>query len=137
MKKLGFYLGFPIIIGLVSLWIHPRPALWAAPTNPWQLTLSEVERLGTTTIWVDARNMESFQVATIPGAIHVGMNSFEEDVARLFALWTPEAAVVVFCDQQYCDTSETVAQRLRDEFGMNEVYVLKGGWPEWISRNSR
>jgi rhodanese-related sulfurtransferase len=40
--------------------------------------------------------------------------------------------VVVYCSSLSCNAALEVAKRLRDEAQLKNVYVLEGGWEEWL-----
>ena len=54
-------------------------------------------------------------------------------VPEFLNVWDPEKAVVVYCDGGGCEASHDVANRLRRDFAIETVYVLKGGYPAWRS----
>jgi hypothetical protein len=43
--------------------------------------------------------------------------------------------IVVFCGSAACDASHHVAERLRNEAGLPDVWVLTGGWESWKREN--
>jgi rhodanese-related sulfurtransferase len=50
----------------------------------------------------------------------------------MLAAWSPENRTVVYCSSQSCAASHEVARRLREEAGLDNVYVLHGGWEAWL-----
>jgi rhodanese-related sulfurtransferase len=49
--------------------------------------------------------------------------------------WSPDKRTVVYCSTQACHASHEVAKRLREEAGLQNVYVLHGGWEKWLEAN--
>ena len=49
----------------------------------------------------------------------------------VLAAWKPTGRIVVYCSRQSCNASHGVAERLRHEDNLKNVYVLPGGWEEW------
>ena len=45
--------------------------------------------------------------------------------------WSPERKVIVYCSAQSCSASHAVAERLRNEAELKNIYVLEGGWEGW------
>jgi rhodanese-related sulfurtransferase len=88
--------------------------------------------------WVDARPAEEFEHDHIPGAILLNEDSWNELLPQFLQQWSPEKRVVVYCSAQSCNAAAEVARRLRDEAqlkdneGKNCVFVLEGGWEEWL-----
>lgn len=124
----------PLVPAGLNAWLNPRtPSL-----NPMQLAEGEVS-LDQALNWdgphllVDARAPEAFADGHIPNAINLYMGQFDSQVMDLLDLWTPGHAVIVYCDSRQCGASSEMAERLRGEFGMEDVFVLKGGWEAWRS----
>ena len=82
-------------------------------------------------LWIDARAGKQFAQEHIPGALPLSEERWDDDLARLFDAWETDVPLVVYCDSSTCDTSHRVAARLRDEVGLENVHVLKGGWESW------
>ncbi len=55
-------------------------------------------------------------------------------VGPFLATWSPDKKVVVYCSSQSCNASRDVARRLRDEAQLKNVFVLEGGWEEWLKK---
>lgn len=93
--------------------------------------LSEVSRWTYSVLWVDARSVEDYGTDHIPGAVRLTEDDWNELLPELLKIWEPASVVVVYCDSQKCHASKDVAKRLREEVGLKNVYVLKGGWKAW------
>ena len=114
----------------------------------WQSRLSasdvvdveQAQRWGDSVLWVDARPTEEFDHDHIPGAILLNEDSWNELLPQFLGQWSPEKKVVVYCSAQSCNAAAEVARRLREEAqlkdneGKNCVFVLEGGWEEWLKR---
>ena len=93
---------------------------------------------GDTVVWVDARPDEEFQHDHIPGAILLNEDRWNELLPQFLGQWSPDNRVVVYCSAQSCNAAAEVARRLREEAhlrdneGKNCVFVLEGGWEEWL-----
>jgi len=83
-------------------------------------------------IWVDARPDAEFEREHIPGAVLLNEDRWNELLPQFLAAWSPEKRVVVYCSSQSCNASREVARRLRDEAQLKNVFVLQGGWEEWL-----
>ena len=55
---------------------------------------------------------------------------------QFLAAWSPEKKVVVYCGSEGCNASREVARRLRKEAQLPNVFVLEGGWDEWLKRGN-
>ena len=83
-------------------------------------------------IWVDARPDEEFARDHVPGASSLNEDRWNELLPQFLTMWSPEKRVVVYCSSQSCNASREVARRLHDEAQLKNVFVLQGGWEEWL-----
>ena len=106
---------------------------WQSPIPASEMvTLPQARAWGENTIWVDARPDAEFEREHIPGAVLLNEDRWNELVPQFLATWSPEKRVVVYCSSQSCNASREVARRLRDEAQLKNVFVLQGGWEEWL-----
>jgi rhodanese-related sulfurtransferase len=96
------------------------------------ITVTQARDLGDNAIWVDARPDEDFNRDHVPGAISLNEDRWNELLPQFLATWSPEKKVVVYCSSQSCNLAVEVAHRLRDEAQLTNVFVLQGGWEEWL-----
>ena len=82
-------------------------------------------------LWIDARPEEQFAKAHVPGAMRLDEDEWNTLLPLVLAAWSPERKVVVYCSRATCNASHAVAERLRHEVALKNVYVLQGGWEEW------
>jgi rhodanese-related sulfurtransferase len=83
-------------------------------------------------IWVDARPDNEYQQDHIPGAISLNEDRWNELLPQFLGQWAPEKKVVVYCSTKSCNLAGDVARRLREEVQLKNVFVLEGGWEEWL-----
>jgi rhodanese-related sulfurtransferase len=106
---------------------------WQSPVPASELvTVDQARSWGDNVIWVDARPDNEFEQDHVPGAIPLNEDRWTELLPALLAQWSPEKKIVVYCSSQSCNASREVARRLRDEAGLKDVFVLQGGWEEWL-----
>ena len=106
---------------------------WQSPIPASEMvTLPQARAWGENTIWVDARPDAEFEREHIPGAVLLNEDRWNELLPQFLATWSPEKRVVVYCSSQSCNASREVARRLRDEAQLKNVFVLQGGWEEWL-----
>lgn len=94
------------------------------------VTLLECQSKGSTVIWVDARRVEEYQAAHIPGALNLNEDMWSQQLSAVLQEWAPDKTVVVYCGSSRCQSSEQVARRLMREAGFENVRILRGGWEE-------
>ena len=97
-----------------------------------QVTVDLARSWGDNAIWVDARPQEDFDRDHVPGAILLNEDRFNELLPQFLAAWSPDKKVVVYCSTQSCNLAIEVARRLRNEAQLKNIFVLQGGWEEWL-----
>lgn len=98
------------------------------------VTVDQAKAWGDGAIWVDARPDDEFARDHVPGAFSVNEDRWNELLAQFLPNWSPDKKVVVYCSAQSCNAARDVAKRLREEAQLQNVFVLKGGWEEWVKR---
>ena len=110
---------------------------WQSPIPPSEsVTVAQAQAWGANAIWADARPDEEFARDHIPGAIPLNEDRWNELLPQFLATWSPEKKVVVYCSSQGCNASREVARKLRTEAQLKDIFVLQGGWEEWL-KNKR
>lgn len=127
-----------LLIGLASLpaigqamYYRGRVSWEQRPADSAPVSLAQAKAWGDTVLWVDARPDEQFARGHVPGAIQLNEDRWNELLRGMLTAWSPERKVVVYCSRKSCNASHEVAERLRKEAGLTNVYVLSGGWEEW------
>lgn len=131
LRQGGALILLAIPFALLTAWLHPQGPIWQADE------LQEGEVRVTTVLgwpdvlWLDARSRDEFEEAHIPGALLMNEEDWDNLFFDLVAVWDPDVPVVVYCGGGQCQASHAVAERLRSELGSENIFILKGGWPEW------
>jgi rhodanese-related sulfurtransferase len=99
------------------------------------VTVEQARAWGDTAIWVDARPDDEFAAAHVPGAFSLNEDRWNELLPQFLPNWSLGKKVVVYCSAQSCNAARDVAKRLRDEAQLKDVFVLQGGWEEWMKKN--
>lgn len=99
------------------------------------VTVAQARAWGGNAIWVDARPDDEFARDHVPGAVSLNEDRWSELLRPFLAEWSPEKKIVVYCSSQGCNASREVARRLRAEAQLKNVFVLEGGWEEWLKKN--
>jgi rhodanese-related sulfurtransferase len=114
-----------------ALFFRGNPALSSRPPDPFEVTLAQEKGWGAAVLWIDARPQEEYEKGHIPGALSLNEDDWNNLLPAVLAAWSPERKLVVYCSRVSCNASHGVAERLRNEAGLKNVYVLPGGWEEW------
>lgn len=126
----------PVVPALLSAWWHPSGPSWdRMALAEGEVNLVMVEGWPGPVLWVDARNAEAFARGRIPGAVNLYPGNFEEQAGAFLEVWEPDMPVVIYCDSLECGASAELADKLRLEWGLEDIYVLKGGWASWQKAN--
>lgn len=91
--------------------------------------------MGVNVMWVDARPSDEFDRDHIPGAILLNEDDWNELLPQFLGQWSPDSRVIVYCSAKSCNAAGEVARRLREEAGLQNVFVLDGGWEAWQQGN--
>jgi rhodanese-related sulfurtransferase len=106
---------------------------WRAPAVAKdEVTLEQARAWGDTVFWIDARPDEQYAQRHVPDAVSLNEDRWSELLPQVLQAWSPDKRTVVYCSSQSCAASHEVARRLRDEGGLQNVFVLHGGWETWL-----
>src|SRR5947208_7148177 len=106
---------------------------WRSPVHASEMvTVTQAQAWGENAIWVDARPDNEFASDHVPSALLLNEDRWSELLPQFLAAWSPEKKIVVYCSSQGCNASREVARRLRKEAQLPNVFVLEGGWEEWL-----
>lgn len=131
-RQLLLLLGLAFIPAIgQAVYYRQTASLEQPPADSALVKLAQAESWGAEVLWVDARPDEEFSRAHIPGAVQLNEDRWDELFREMLAAWAPERKVVVYCSRLTCQASHEVAERLRKEAGLSNVYVLEGGWEAW------
>jgi rhodanese-related sulfurtransferase len=132
LRQALILLGFAFLPAMgQAIYFHGDPAVRAKPADAHEVTLAEAKSWGGGVLWLDARPNEEFAQGHVPGALSLNEDNWNGLLPAVLAAWKPEGKVVVYCSRKSCNASHGVAERLRNEAGLKNVYVLPGGWEEW------
>ena len=125
-------LGLALLPAIGQALYYRQATSWERPPADSALvSLAQAESWDERVLWLDARPEEQFARGHVPGALPLNEDHWDEQLRMMLTAWSPERKVVVYCSRQSCNTSHEVAERLRKEAGLKNVYVLEGGWEEW------
>jgi rhodanese-related sulfurtransferase len=106
---------------------------WQSPVPTSQIvSVTQARSMGENVIWVDARPSDEFGQSHIPGAISLNEDAWNELLPEFLGQWSPDKRVIVYCSAKSCNAAAEVARRLREEAGLQDVFVLDGGWEAWL-----
>ena len=112
----------PALISAIAQLKFREPAVPAAEVTP-----GTVKAWGGKVLWVDSGIRAQFEHGHVEGALLLNEPEWDRLLPAFFDEWRPEREVVVYCEEEGCDAADRVARRLRDELGLKNIHVLKGG----------
>ncbi len=137
VRQVLFLLGIAFLPAIGQAIYYRGTASWQQPpVDSALVSVAEAKRWGTAVLWLDARDDAEFSKAHVPGAVRLDEDDWNTLLPAVLAAWSPARKVVVYCSRVTCNASHAVAERLRHEVELKNVYVLQGGWEEW-KKNSR
>jgi rhodanese-related sulfurtransferase len=108
---------------------------WRSPIPPSEsVTVDQARAWGESAIWVDARPDDEYAREHIPGAMSLNEDHWNTLLPQFLTTWSPEKKVIVYCSSLSCNASREIARRLRKEAQLQNVFVLEGGWEEWLKK---
>lgn len=121
-----------VIFAAVNYLANPHRPAWSEETlAEGEIALKEALALSSTALWADARSDQEYFAGHIPSALRLNEDRWDGLLPEFLSAWEPGQTVIVYCGSQQCRASHAVADRLRSEVGLPNVYVLKGGWEAW------
>ena len=127
------------VAAVLTAKLHPRaPALYRvenAADSQFRLSLIEIRQRYTPEqlLWIDARNHDHYQKGHLEGAHLLNDKNWADQMWDLRSeIENMEGrAVVVYCDGASCKRSSHISKRLREEVGVEPVWILRGNWRDW------
>jgi len=135
VRQVLFLLGLAFLPAIGQALYYRGTASWQQrPVDSAAVSVEEAKNWGGAVLWVDARAEEPFAKAHVPGALRLDEDGWDTLLPSVLAVWSPERKVVVYCSRETCNASHAVAERLRHEVQLKNIYVLQGGWEEWENK---
>ena len=132
-REILILIGLAFLPGLGQAIYFREKVSWQGPVPASEsVSLAQARSWGSDAIWVDARPDEQFAGEHVPGAIQLNEDRWNELLPQMLAAYSPEKKVVVYCSSKSCNLALEVARRLRQEAQLKNVFVLEGGWEEWL-----
>jgi rhodanese-related sulfurtransferase len=102
---------------------------WQSPVpSSERVTVEQAKSWGSRVQWIDARPDREFAHEHFHSALSLNEDRWNEQLPNILAAWSPEKLIVVYCSAEGCGASRAVAERLRNEAQLKNVFVLDGGW---------
>ena len=123
--------------------LHPRGLSWSRPLGQGlraqaveagllPVDLPDVLRLlkDGRTVFLDARSPELFEIGELPGARSMPWKDVEEGRMTRPPLGLPTPPVVVYCDNEWCETALLLGKWLKSK-GYRDVALFVDGYEAW------
>ena len=129
IKDLLFITFISGIIGLCNYILNPnRPNIELASD---EITLEMLAKLPKPIMVIDARSSKEFAAGHVKNAYNISESEFERHLSKFLDAWIPDSTLIVYCNPGACNSSRSIANRLKNECEMKRVYVLKDDWKKW------
>lgn len=128
--------------GVAVHFFHPLAPAWyavVAPPAEDEVTMEQIQsKWGGKVLWLDARTEVLFSLGHIPGAKLLNEQGFDGQLFELIeVLQTNDLPVVIYCGGEKCEASRKIKTRLVESLPLENVWVLKGGWPAWLTAGGK
>jgi rhodanese-related sulfurtransferase len=124
--------GLATALAVADAALNPRArTVVLAGGPPDEITLTAARAHHGPLLWIDARTDAEFSSDHIPEALPLNADHWDAQVAQVLRNWQPGTWVIVYCSQSGCGASRNVADRLRRDYRLPDVWVLRGGWAAW------
>jgi rhodanese-related sulfurtransferase len=131
IRQAFFLLAFALVPAIgQALYMRDRVA-WNQPPAVDEVTVAQAKNWARAAIWIDARGQEEFAAGHIPGAMLLNTEEWDRLLPEVLNSWSPDRKLIVYCSKRTCGASREIARRLHDEAGLENVFVLDGGWEAW------
>lgn len=81
-------------------------------------------------IFIDARDLEEYNISHIAGAINIPFDYYDE-YSEIIDNLNYDDLFIIYCSGGECSLSIDLADVLFDELAFENVFVFEGGLPEW------
>jgi rhodanese-related sulfurtransferase len=138
-RRLGIVLGAGLLLGAVGNAVSPRGLSWSNPLGNGLRSRAAEEGLVPVNldaarrilrlpglVVLDSRPREEFRIGRLPGARSLPWAEAEEGRA----LPPPAGPVLVYCSNEFCESSLRLGQWLRSK-GIRDVALLVEGYDGW------
>jgi rhodanese-related sulfurtransferase len=139
IREAAVILFFTLLAAVGTHFLHPKAPSWylnAEPVRDDEVSLADIAKhWHGDVLWIDARPRAQYDADHVPGALLIN----EQEVDRLMfdsfeKLQSNTKPVVIYCSSASCDASHRMKDYLTERVAMTNVYVLRGGWAEWMKR---
>jgi rhodanese-related sulfurtransferase len=132
LKQAVFLIALALVPAIGEAIYFRNKVSWQSPVPASQIvSVTQARSMGENVMWVDARSSDEFGQSHIPGAISLNEDDWNELLPQFLGQWSPDKRVIVYCSAKTCNAAGEVARRLREDAGLQDVFVLDGGWEAW------
>ena len=124
--------GLATALAVADTALNPRArTVVLAGGPPDEITLLAARTHRGPLLWIDARTDAEFSRDHIPEALPLNADHWDAQVAQVLRSWQPGCRIIVYCSQSGCGASRNAADRLRRDYRLPDVWVLRVGWAAW------
>lgn len=144
LKEVIIVIGAALVLATLSAYFHPKRPAWYLVADEdeklWSIDKTRALELMTSgeVLWIDSRKASQFEQGHFPDAISLDIDNWGDTLFKHQYLLQDfiNLPVIVYCDGTRCARSKEVAQRLRESWSMEQVYLLKAKWRDLVAESS-
>gem|GEM_PF-1469797 len=117
------------IIAVLNFFINSNRPILELQND--EMTFEMLSNIDKNIIFLDTRNSEKFNKKHITNALNLSEESFNSQIEKFLDMWNHNHIVVVYCDSLSCNSSRKIAERLKSDYEIKDVFILKDDWQKW------
>ena len=133
-RRVAVVCGLSLLVAGGNAALNPHRPAWSAEAPSAGEMVLATALAAKSVLWIDARGVKEYTAGRIQDAVLLNEDTWNDRLPAVLERWQPGQTVVVYCSSRQCQSSHEVARRLRTETGLENVFVLKGGWETWLAR---
>lgn len=84
-------------------------------------------------VLVDSRPRLTYEAGHVPGAVNLPLDQIVSEIEKFASAHPPaEARLIIYCSNESCPTSSSLAAVLTQKYGYRDVKYVSGGYLEWL-----
>ncbi len=117
------------ILGFANFLANPNKPILGLAAD--EISFEMYANINESHILVDARSDEAFSKGHLEGAMNLSEEKFDTQLGKFLDKWNTDFKVYVYCSSESCGSSRAIAERLRNDCGIKNIFVIKGDWRKW------
>lgn len=89
-------------------------------------------------VLVDSRPRLTYEAGHVPGAVNLPLDQILSEIENFASAHPPaDARLIIYCSNEKCPTSSSLAAVLTQKYGYRDVKYVSGGYLEWLKTKTK